>query len=123
MKSILIHSLNHFHRHISIQIIPEKLIDRIKAEIKDTTHSSIQKALKAVASHPNRKKIERTFNIQLLRSFMQAKYTGDPIGHWGLGFKDYCHFTSPIRRYPDLVVHRVLERLVSHKNRSYKKCL
>lgn len=44
-----------------------------------------------------------------IRTMSKAVYTTDNIGHYGLGFKDYCHFTSPIRRYPDVMVHRVLQ--------------
>ena len=44
----------------------------------------------------------------VLRSMSKAVYTGDNIGHYGLGFEHYTHFTSPIRRYPDLIVHRML---------------
>jgi len=45
-----------------------------------------------------------------IRTMSKAIYTTENIGHYGLGFEDYCHFTSPIRRYPDVLVHRVLEQ-------------
>lgn len=66
---------------------------------------------------------EFVINTLLLRSMKQAKYSSDNVGHFGLAATDYTHFTSPIRRYPDLMVHRELCRLIGWpdeltKNRS-----
>jgi len=55
---------------------------------------------------------ESAVKIALLKSLKRARYSPDPLGHYGLSKPDYAHFTSPIRRYADLVVHRALERML-----------
>ena len=71
-----------------------------------------QRVLQAVTGRPE----ERLINTVLLRSMKQAHYTPEALGHFGLATDAYTHFTSPIRRYPDLVVHRILGEVLRTKH-------
>ncbi len=76
-----------------------------------TQRSEIVKLLKTLREHPQ----GHTQRITLLRSLKKAAYRASPDGHYGLHKKDYTHFTSPIRRYADLIVHRILDHyLITH---------
>ncbi len=55
---------------------------------------------------------QNIINHQVLRTLAKARYDNKPLGHFGLNLEDYCHFTSPIRRYPDTAIHRILSDLV-----------
>ncbi len=66
--------------------------------------ADLQRLLDQVSGRPE----ERMVNYSLLRCMKQARYSAENLHHFGLASRCYCHFTSPIRRYPDLVVHRIL---------------
>ena len=71
--------------------------------------AALQTLLKQVRGTP----AERAINFALLRSMKQASYSGVPIGHYALSVSEYCHFTSPIRRYPDLTIHRLFDEFTA----------
>lgn len=71
--------------------------------------ADVQRVLDALQGHP----LARVLSRHLLRSLTQARYSAINEGHFGLAFPIYCHFTSPIRRYPDLLVHRQLTSVIA----------
>jgi ribonuclease R len=87
-----------------------------KIKTKKIEPAVYQKLLEDIKGKPE----EQMLSMLLLRSMKHARYTPEALGHFGLASKYYCHFTSPIRRYPDLVVHRALSALLEG-NMSAKK--
>ena len=79
----------------------------IKDDIKP---HDLQNILEGLDDNPNKDII----NNMVLRGMMKAKYSNNCIGHYGLQMNYYCHFTSPIRRYPDLMTHRMIKKLLLH---------
>ncbi len=92
----------------------------IEIDFKNFSSSNIQYLLNEVKG----KSFEKLINFLTLRAMKQAKYSSDNVGHFALSKEFYTHFTSPIRRYPDLVNHRILKKVISNQaNKKYIKRL
>uniref|UniRef100_C6E5S1 Ribonuclease R n=1 Tax=Geobacter sp. (strain M21) TaxID=443144 RepID=C6E5S1_GEOSM len=89
----------------------------LKLQDEKVNPLELQKLLAEVEGKPE----ERLINEVLLRCMKQARYSAENLGHYGLAAESYTHFTSPIRRYPDLVVHRILKRVLSQKMKQVDK--
>src|SRR5438046_6755368 len=92
---------------------PEKLAEyrefvlSFNYKVGDLTHrAELQRLLTSIRGKPE----EQALKVALLKSLKRARYLAQPLGHYGLAKANYLHFTSPIRRYADLVVHRALGR-------------
>lgn len=90
---------------------------QLKVEEDKVNPAALQKLLAEVEGKPE----ERLINEVLLRCMKQARYAAENLGHFGLAASSYTHFTSPIRRYPDLVVHRILKRVISGRLKQVDK--
>jgi len=78
--------------------------------LKGRFKGKLNEFFKAIKGHPYEQFLQTVF----LRSLKQAVYDPENVGHFGLGLKNYCHFTSPIRRYPDVTVHKQLKELMKN---------
>lgn len=90
---------------------------KFDASSPEAIAASFNQLLKDVHGRPEQHVLEQLG----IRTMAKAKYTVENIGHYGLGFVHYCHFTSPIRRYPDIMVHRVLQDVLDNRPQVDKK--
>jgi len=106
---------------------PEKIsnfshfITRFGYTLIEDDKTSLPKAMNKLLTSVAGKKEQNIIETLALRSMAKAIYSTDNIGHFGLSFKYYTHFTSPIRRYPDMMVHRLLSAYLAEENPGSKE--
>ena len=91
-----------------------KFLQALGYSIKGTGNVIHPKAYQSIVEAVADKPEEQLVNSVLLRSMQHARYDTEALGHFGLSAQYYSHFTSPIRRYPDLAIHRVIKELLHH---------
>ena len=108
-------ALYRIHEEPSPQRFLEVVANLAKLSIAVPGGKPTPQAYQEILANVRGTPLESPVNTLLLRSMRQAKYSSENKGHFGLAFSDYLHFTSPIRRYPDLIVHRVLKAFIARK--------
>ncbi len=97
-----------FRVHLPPEIskIEELLEDLATVGIFVENYTDVISLIGAIQKEAKKVGLEREVNEMIIKSLKQATYSPNNFGHFGLGFSHYSHFTSPIRRYPDLILHR-----------------
>ncbi len=112
-----VHDLPSEEKLLPFMAFAKKFGHRFDTSSPDKIAESFNTMLKDVQGKPEQHVLEQLG----IRTMAKAIYTTENIGHYGLGFQHYCHFTSPIRRYPDMLVHRVLEQVLEKRIKPDKK--
>jgi ribonuclease R len=112
-----VHDLPSEEKLLPFMAFAKKFGHKFDTSSPEKTAESFNTMLKDVQGKPEQHVLEQLG----IRTMAKAIYTTENIGHYGLGFEHYCHFTSPIRRYPDVLVHRVLEEALNKNIRPDKK--
>ena len=105
-----------------------ELVHRAGVKVKKSKEEIQPKEVQKILKELEGKESEDFFSRLILRSMKQARYTTECTGHFGLAARYYCHFTSPIRRYPDLQIHRIIKenlrgKMTEAKMRHYEEIL
>ena len=98
-----------------------KFVNLYNLFVKGDTEEVHPKALQSIIKAIQGKKEEKAISTIILRSLKQAKYSPECTGHFGLAASYYCHFTSPIRRYPDLQIHRIIKEFINNEMTSRRQ--
>ena len=112
-----VHDLPSEEKLLPFMAFARKFGHKFDTSAPDKIAESFNTMLRDVAGKPEQHVLEQLG----IRTMAKAIYTTENIGHYGLGFTQYCHFTSPIRRYPDVMVHRVLEQVLIREVKPDKK--
>ena len=112
-----VHDLPSEEKLLPFMVFARKFGHKFDTSSPEKIAESFNTMLKDVQGKPEQHVLEQLG----IRTMAKAVYTSENIGHYGLGFKHYCHFTSPIRRYPDVLVHRVLEQVLNRNIKPDKK--
>ncbi len=111
IKAPFIYRIHEMPEIEKVQELNEFLFDlgyKIQTNKKEVSSKEFQAILNQIKNKPE----EKVISTLLLRTLKQARYEDENIGHFGIASKYYCHFTSPIRRYPDLFIHRVISEYI-----------